>query len=107
MGPPIPESSISKPPSAELRPNQTDQDSLPPYHVLDEIIERYVERHEPAALIAASMRGAGAATVGRVIRMIDLAEFKRKQAPIGLKVTGVAFGSGRRHPIAQGWRPDL
>ncbi|MGD9689039.1 MAG: NAD+ synthase [Phycisphaerales bacterium] len=104
-GPPIPDASISKPPSAELRPNQTDQDSLPPYEVLDEIIERYVERREPTGHILAETRF-DEAVVRRTIRMIDLAEYKRKQAPIGLKVTGVAFGSGRRMPIAQGWRPD-
>ena len=108
-GGPIPEASITKPPSAELRENQTDQDTLPPYHVLDEIIERYVERRESPARIAAEMGGDAetAATVSRVVRMIDLAEYKRKQAPIGLKVSGVAFGSGRRMPIAQGWRPDV
>jgi NAD+ synthase (glutamine-hydrolysing) len=110
-GAPIPEESISKAPSAELRPNQTDQDSLPPYHVLDEIIERYVERREDPASIARAMGGAGgmgveAGTVARVVRLIDLSEYKRKQAAIGLKVTGVAFGSGRRMPIAQGWRPE-
>ncbi|MFN0010441.1 MAG: NAD+ synthase [Phycisphaerales bacterium] len=104
--PPIPEASITKAPSAELRPNQTDQDSLPPYHVLDEIIERYVERRESPARIVREM-GADAAVVARVVRMIDLAEYKRKQAPVGLKVTGVAFGSGRRMPIAQGWRPGV
>jgi len=107
-GPPIPEASITKPPSAELRPDQTDQDSLPPYHVLDEIIERYVEHRESAAqIIAALASTADPAVVRRTIRMIDLAEYKRKQSPVGLKVTGVAFGSGRRMPIAQGWRPDL
>ena len=101
--PPIPEASITKPPSAELRPNQTDQDSLPPYDVLDEIISRYVEaRHDAAAIIAA---GFDEPTVRRILRLIDLSEYKRKQAAIGLKVTGVAFGSGRRWPIAQGWRP--
>jgi NAD+ synthase (glutamine-hydrolysing) len=102
--PPIPESSITKPPSAELRPNQTDQDTLPPYPVLDEIIARYVERREsPARIIAET--GFDAATVSRVVRMIDASEYKRKQAAIGLKVTGVAFGSGRRFPIAQRYRP--
>ena len=103
--PPIPESSITKPPSAELRPNQTDQDSLPPYDVLDEIIERYVERREAPARII-SETGFDAATVARVVRLIDVSEYKRKQAAVGIKVTGVAFGSGRRYPIAQGYRPD-
>jgi NAD+ synthase (glutamine-hydrolysing) len=102
--PPIPEASITKPPSAELRPNQTDQDSLPAYEVLDEIVERYVEgRQAPARIV--SETGFDAAVVARVARMIDLAEYKRKQAAVGLKVTSVAFGSGRRVPIAQGWRP--
>ena len=104
-GPPIPDASITKAPSAELRPNQTDQDSLPPYDVLDEIVERYVElRESPAEIAAAMPQHMGA--VRRAVRLIDLAEYKRKQAPIGLKVTGVAFGSGRRMPIAQGYRGD-
>jgi NAD+ synthase (glutamine-hydrolysing) len=102
--PPIPEASITKVPSAELRPNQTDQDSLPPYEVLDEIVERYVEgRQAPSSIVRET--GFDASVVARVARMIDLAEYKRKQAAVGLKVTTVAFGSGRRVPIAQGWRP--
>lgn len=100
---PIPESSITKPPSAELRPNQTDQDSLPAYEVLDEIIGRYVEGRQSVSRIVAET-GIDVAVVGRVARMIDVAEYKRKQAALGLKVTTVAFGSGRRWPIAQGWR---
>lgn len=103
--PPIPESSITKPPSAELRPNQTDQDSLPPYPVLDEILIRYVERHQHPRTIVQET-GFDAKVVARVARLIDVSEFKRKQAAIGLKVTGVAFGAGRRFPIAQGYRPD-
>lgn len=102
--PPIPPRSIEKPPSAELAPNQKDQDSLPPYDVLDEILSRYVERHESAAMIRQAT-GFDDATILRVVRLIDLSEFKRKQAAIGLKLTGVAFGSGRRWPIAQRWRP--
>jgi NAD+ synthase (glutamine-hydrolysing) len=101
--PPIPDSSITKAPSAELRPNQTDQDSLPPYEVLDEIIARYVEGRQSVSRIIAEAR-IDAAVVRRVGRMIDLAEYKRKQSAVGLKVTTVAFGSGRRVPIAQGWR---
>ncbi len=104
-GAPIPEASISKPPSAELRPNQTDQDTLPPYPVLDEIVSRYVERHQHPRTIAQES-GIDARTVARVVRLIDVSEFKRKQAAVGLKVTSVAFGSGRRFPIAQGYRPD-
>ncbi len=103
---PIPERSLTKAPSAELRPNQTDQDSLPPYEVLDEIIERYVEgRQAPATIVRES--GHDAATVARCVRMIDLSEYKRRQAAIGLKVTSVAFGTGRRFPVAQGWRPGV
>jgi NAD+ synthase/NAD+ synthase (glutamine-hydrolysing) len=101
---PIPQSSIDKAPSAELRPNQTDQDSLPPYDVLDAIIERYVERRERPSTIARA--GFDENTVLHVCRMIDLAEYKRKQAAIGIKITTVAFGSGRRVPIAQRWRPN-
>lgn len=103
--PPIPQRTIDKPPSAELRPNQTDQDSLPPYDVLDEIIERRVNaRQSPAEIIAST--GFDAGVVARITRLISLAEYKRKQAAIGLKVTTVAFGSGRRMPIAQRWKPD-
>lgn len=100
--PPIPESSITKAPSAELRPNQTDQDSLPPYEVLDRIVEAYIERHESPEHIVRET-GIDAATVRRIARMIDTAEYKRKQLATGLKVTSVAFGFGRRFPIAQGW----
>ncbi|HYE63337.1 MAG TPA: NAD+ synthase [Phycisphaerales bacterium] len=100
--PPIPERTITKVPSAELRPNQTDQDSLPPYDILDAIIERHVERHQSADTIIKET-GYDEPTVRRVLRLIALAEYKRKQAAIGLKVTTVAFGPGRRFPIAQRW----
>lgn len=104
-GPPIPDASITKPPSAELRPNQTDQDSLPPYEQLDEIIDRYVERRQtPREIVDQS--GISAPVVARIIRLLDWSEYKRKQAATGLKVTGVAFGSGRRVPIAQRYRPE-
>ncbi len=99
-GPPIPESTLTKPPSAELRPDQTDQDTLPPYEVLDEIVARYVDQRQGAASIA-RQTGFDEALVRRTVRMIDLAEYKRKQMPIGLKVSAVAFGRGRRRPIAQ------
>ncbi|MBX3378474.1 MAG: NAD+ synthase [Phycisphaeraceae bacterium] len=104
---PIPLDSISKPPSAELRPDQKDQDSLPPYDVLDEILNRYVELRQSASEIirqCAGREGFDEATVRRIVRLTDLSEYKRKQAAVGLKVTGVAFGSGRRMPIAQGWK---
>jgi NH3-dependent NAD+ synthetase len=94
----IPEASITKAPSAELRPNQTDQDSLPPYEVLDDILQRHVERHQPAEEIVAA--GFAAETVERVLTLVRLAEFKRKQAAPGLKVTDRAFGTGWRMPIA-------
>jgi NAD+ synthase (glutamine-hydrolysing) len=96
--PMIPESTLTKAPSAELRPNQTDQDTLPPYDVLDEILQRHIERHEPAETIIAA--GFSEATVDRVLRMVRGAEFKRKQAAPGLKVTDRAFGTGWRMPIA-------
>jgi NAD+ synthase/NAD+ synthase (glutamine-hydrolysing) len=96
--PVIPESTLMKAPSAELRPNQTDQDSLPPYDVLDEILFRHVERHEPADVIVAA--GFDAATVQKVLRLVRSAEFKRKQAAPVLKVTDRAFGTGWRMPIA-------
>jgi NAD+ synthetase len=95
----IPVRSITKPPSAELRPNQTDQDSLPPYEVLDAILERYVEQEKSADEIVSD--GFDSATVRRVIRLVGLNEYKRKQAAPGLKVTSRAFGFGRRMPIAQ------
>jgi NAD+ synthase (glutamine-hydrolysing) len=96
--PVIPEAILTKAPSAELRPNQTDQDSLPPYDVLDDILLRHIERHQPEDEIIAA--GFDPATVQRVLRMVRAAEFKRKQAAPGLKVTDRAFGTGWRMPIA-------
>ena len=95
----IPDSTITKPPSAELRPNQTDQDSLPPYDVLDAILDLYVVQMKSMSDIIAA--GFEEAIVRRVIRLIDLSEYKRRQAAPGLKVTTKAFGMGRRMPIAQ------
>jgi NAD+ synthetase len=95
----IPASSLTKPPSAELRPNQCDQDSLPPYETLDAILDLYVVQGQAASDIAAA--GFDEATVRQVIRLIDLNEYKRRQAAPGLKVTSKAFGMGRRIPIAQ------
>ena len=94
----IPENTLTKAPSAELRPNQTDQDSLPPYDVLDAILERHVEHHQTADDIVEA--GFDAATVRRVLGLVRRAEFKRKQAAPGLKVTDRAFGTGWRMPIA-------
>lgn len=96
--PPIPQRTITRAPSAELREDQTDQDTLPPYELLDAVLEHYVE-HERALDEIAAM-GFDRATVERVARMVDGSEYKRKQAAVGLKVTSRAFGSGRRMPIA-------
>jgi NH3-dependent NAD+ synthetase len=95
----IPLSSITKPPSAELRLNQCDQDSLPPYEVLDAILDLYVVQGKGAEDIIAA--GFEPATVRRVIRLIDLNEYKRRQAAPGVRVTTKAFGVGRRIPIAR------
>ena len=98
----IPERVITKPPTAELRENQTDQDTLPPYDVLDAILERLVEREEPIADIVAE--GFDRDTVMRVDRMLNLAEYKRRQAAPGVKVTLRNFGRDRRYPIVNKFR---
>ena len=95
----IPESTLEKPPSAELRPNQKDSDSLPPYDVLDAILEDYVEDMHSAEQIAKD-RGFDLALIERVMRMVDRAEYKRQQAAPGIKISAKAFGYGRRFPIA-------
>ncbi|MEO8214093.1 MAG: NAD+ synthase [Myxococcales bacterium] len=98
----IPRSTMTKAPSAELRPNQKDQDSLPPYDLLDAVLEAHLEQGmDSVALIAA---GFPAAVVGDVVRRVRLSEYKRRQMPPGLKITGKAFGPGRRMPIAQAWK---
>ena len=94
---PIPENSISKPPSAELRPDQTDQDSLPEYELLDELLDAYVERRLGRDEIL--KLGFEAAVVDRIISLVDRAEWKRRQGAIGPKITGMAFGRDRRLPI--------
>ncbi|MBM3570188.1 MAG: NAD+ synthase [Alphaproteobacteria bacterium] len=98
----IPERILTKAPTAELRPNQTDQDSLPPYDVLDAILERLVEKEQPVAAIVAA--GFDGATVARVERMLYAAEYKRRQAPPGVKITRKAFGRDRRYPIVNAFR---
>jgi len=97
--PVIPQASLEKPPSAELRPNQKDSDTLPPYEVLDAILEDYVEDSHTAEQIAAD-RGFDVTLVRRVIRMVERTEYKRQQAAPGLKISPKAFGYGRRFPIA-------
>jgi NAD+ synthase len=101
----IPERSIAKAPSAELKPGQTDQDTLPPYDKLDDILKCLVEEEmAPAGIVA---RGHEAATVERVQRMLYLAEYKRRQAPPGVKITRRAFGRDRRYPITNAFRPKV
>jgi NAD+ synthase (glutamine-hydrolysing) len=100
--PPIPESSISKPPSAELAPGQLDTDRLPPYEQLDDILDDYVERDVGRDALVA--QGFDPAVVDRVIRLVDAAEFKRRQYPPGPKITPRAFGRDRRLPITNRWR---
>jgi len=95
----IPQATLEKQPSAELRPNQKDSDSLPPYDILDAVLEDYVEDSHTAERIAAD-RGLDISVVQRVIRMVDRAEYKRQQAAPGLKISPKAFGYGRRFPIA-------
>lgn len=97
----IPANTINKPPSAELRPDQKDEDSLPPYHILDPILQLYIENNLSAAAIID--KGYAKETVDRVIKLVDRAEFKRRQAPPGLRITTRAFGSGRRMPIARSY----
>jgi NAD+ synthase (glutamine-hydrolysing) len=98
----IPVSTIEKPPSAELRPDQRDEDSLPPYEVLDDIVEAYVL--DDLGVDAIVERGHDEGTVRRVLRLIDGAEYKRRQAAPGPKITQRAFGRDRRFPITNGWR---
>ena len=98
----IPNNTINKVPSAELRPNQTDQDTLPPYEILDAILKAYIEdMMEEEEIIRL---GFDVAIVKKVLKLVDLNEYKRRQAAPGLRVTTKAFGYGRRLPIAQGWR---
>lgn len=98
----IPENVLDKPPSAELRHDQKDEDSLPTYDVLDRILEAYIERDASAAEIVSE--GLEAATVAEVLRLVDRSEYKRRQAPPGIKVTAKAFGRDRRLPITNRWR---
>ncbi|MGC0332386.1 NAD+ synthase (glutamine-hydrolyzing) [Streptomyces sp. SAI-170] len=103
--PPIPENSITKPPSAELRPGQVDTDSLPDYPVLDAILARYVDRDEGADTIVAA--GFDHALVTKTLRMVDTAEYKRRQYPPGTKISPKGFGKDRRLPITNGWRETV
>ncbi|HEX9500811.1 MAG TPA: NAD+ synthase [Thermoanaerobaculia bacterium] len=100
----IPRSTITKPPSAELKPNQTDQDTLPPYEVLDAILRLYIEEWYEVDQIAA--KGYDRALVEKILRIVDTNEFKRRQAAPTIRVSEKAFGSGRQMPIAQRWRRE-
>jgi len=100
----IPVNIITRPPTAELRENQTDQDSLPPYDVLDAILERLVEREEPLATIIAA--GFDKDVVTRIDRLLNIAEYKRRQAAPGVKVTEKNFGRDRRYPITNRFRDN-
>jgi len=101
LGRVIPERIITRPPSAELRPDQTDQDSLPPYDVLDAILEAYVEGdRSPADIVAA---GFDADAVRKVVRLIKVNEYKRRQAAVGIRITPRGFGKDWRYPITSAW----
>jgi NAD+ synthetase len=98
----IPVNTITRPPSAELKPDQTDQDSLPPYDTLDAILRLYVEEDRSIAEIVRD--GHDEAVVRRVVRLVDQAEYKRRQSPPGIKISPRAFGKDRRLPITNRWR---
>ncbi|MFI1826983.1 NAD+ synthase [Streptomyces sp. NPDC020412] len=103
--PPIPEASLTKPPSAELRPGQVDTDSLPDYDVLDRLLELYVDRDQGKEAIVAA--GFGEELVARTLRMVDAAEYKRRQYPPGTKISAKGFGKDRRLPITNHWREHV
>jgi NAD+ synthetase len=97
----IPERIITRPPTAELKPDQCDQDDLPPYEILDSVLQAYLEEHKSIEAIVDS--GIDGQVVRDIVRRIKLNEYKRKQAPLGIKVTTKAFGPGRRYPVVQGF----
>jgi NAD+ synthase (glutamine-hydrolysing) len=101
----IPERVITRAPSAELRPDQVDQDSLPPYDVLDPILELYIEQDCPPNDIVA--QGFAEEVVTQVIRMVDRNEYKRRQSAPGVRISKRAFGRDRRYPITSGYRPKI
>ena len=100
----IPERIITRAPSAELAPNQVDQDSLPAYEILDQIIEHYVE--DDISRNAIIEKGFDAATVDKILKLIDRNEYKRRQAPPGIRITRRAFGRDRRYPITSGFKHE-
>ncbi|MCB1616911.1 MAG: NAD(+) synthase, partial [Pseudomonadales bacterium] len=98
----IPSRVIERPPSAELAPGQKDEDSLPPYDILDQVLELYIEQDCSADDIIA--RGFDAEMVHRVLRLVDMNEYKRRQAAIGVRITERGFGRDRRYPVVSGWK---
>jgi NAD+ synthase (glutamine-hydrolysing) len=102
ISPVIPESVITRPPSAELAPDQKDEDSLPPYDILDRILELYVEQDYSAEAIIS--QGFMREQVERVVRLVDVNEYKRRQAPVGIRISQRGFGRDRRYPITSGWK---
>lgn len=105
LGEVIPPTVISRPPSAELAPDQKDEDNLPPYSVLDQILALYIEEDESAEAII--QRGFERKEVERVLRLVDINEYKRRQAPIGVRISKRGFGRDRRYPITSGWKPGV
>mgnify|MGYP003575063575 CR=1 FL=1 len=102
LGEVIPETVITRPPSAELAPDQKDEDNLPPYEILDRILELYVEKDYSAEMIISE--GFNREQVERVVRLVDINEYKRRQAPVGIRISQRGFGRDRRYPIASGWK---
>ena len=102
ISPAIPQRVIDRPPSAELAPDQKDEDSLPPYDVLDRILELYIEDDQSAEDIIA--QGLDRDQVERVVRLVDMNEYKRRQAPIGVRISRRGFGRDRRYPITSAWK---
>jgi NAD+ synthase (glutamine-hydrolysing) len=102
LGPVIPQRVLERPPSAELAPDQKDEDSLPPYAVLDPILERYIEQDRSVESIVAE--GYDATLVARVAMLVDRNEYKRRQAPPGVRITQRAFGRDRRYPLTSGYQ---
>ena len=105
LGEVIPPSVITRPPSAELAPGQIDEDNLPPYEILDQILDLYIDQDYSADGIIAM--GFDRDTVHRVIRLVDINEYKRRQAPVGIRISQRGFGRDRRYPITNGWKPGI
>jgi NAD+ synthase (glutamine-hydrolysing) len=100
----IPERVLTRAPTAELRHNQKDEDSLPPYPILDQVLERYVEQDDSIEAIIET--GLDPVVVRRIVELVDRSEYKRRQSPPGVKVTSRAFGRDRRYPMTNGFKPS-